>query len=782
LSGVAGTKYCVDTANTCDVSAGTAYTVAVTVSAEGTNYFRYASTDNAGNAQAVVSKAVRIDKTAPSIGSMSPADGSKQLANSVSFGFAPADALSTSLNCSLYVGGVLKQTNSSALNNTATALVQALATGAYDWSAKCTDAAGNSYQSGNRTLTVDTSADDLSFSSIQSANSAQSSVVFDLNLITVGSSGLSAISWSSNSTAVRATDGKVTRPAYGSDGAAVNLTATVSRSGFASRSVTFILTVPAEASSPASEVDAAYAALDFDTIKRDNTAYDNITGDLYLPAAGTNGTSISWSTGNAAIVTTTGKVSRTTADRDATLSANITKGSSFRAKEFVLVVRGVTDPDAVSVESSKAALTDALVLNGNPSLGYVIGDLQFPTSNEANGVAIGWSTTGSAIDSAGAVTRSASTDIAVNATATLTKGGASATRLFQFTVVKLPAPATADNGKVSVSNGTREVLIDSSNAAGITSIVIGSDVAADQPVSVNIANLTAGGSTATLSGDLNLTRDTGTANFTAQIESGTVITGPSDWNGVLNVPTVKASSVVTVPSTSTQTSTVDMVVEVGFTGGQLNFSKAVKLVLPGMAGRSVVYTRDDGSLVYSNACTAGQVADPDTLSAGADCYNDSGSDLVIWTKHFTQFAAYTATAVTATTGTPFYASGGVMPVTPTPTPEAPAAPVPAPAGCAYNNPACAEGYACDAAANRCVLIPGPTATPAAPAVAPAAPAAAAPSVAPQPAGTAPQPLTGLFTGSLFDSKGNLSASAMAGIIIVLLAAVGFVWLKAEGKK
>jgi hypothetical protein len=225
-----------------------------------------------------------------------------------------------------------------------------------------------------------------------------------------------------------------------------------------------------------------------------------------------------------------------------------------------------------------------------------------------------------------------------------------------------------------------------------------------------------------------------------------------------------------------------MVVEVGFTGGQLNFSKAVKLVLPGMAGRSVVYTRDDGSLVYSNACTAGQVADPDTLSAGADCYNDSGSDLVIWTKHFTQFAAYTATAVTATTGTPFYASGGVMPVTPTPTPEAPAAPVPAPAGCAYNNPACAEGYACDAAANRCVLIPGPTATPAAPAVAPAAPAAAAPSVAPQPAGTAPQPLTGLFTGSLFDSKGNLSASAMAGIIIVLLAAVGFVWLKAEGKK
>lgn len=64
-SGVASTKYCTDTDNTCVVSSGTAYTVPVAISTEGTSYFRYASTDNAGNTQTTVSRTVKIDSTAP---------------------------------------------------------------------------------------------------------------------------------------------------------------------------------------------------------------------------------------------------------------------------------------------------------------------------------------------------------------------------------------------------------------------------------------------------------------------------------------------------------------------------------------------------------------------------------------------------------------------------------------------------------------------------------------------------------------------------------------------
>jgi hypothetical protein len=66
-SGVNWTKYCTDTNNTCVPSSGTSYTGAVTLSTEGTNYFRYASLDNAGSTQTTVSKTVKIDKSEPTV-------------------------------------------------------------------------------------------------------------------------------------------------------------------------------------------------------------------------------------------------------------------------------------------------------------------------------------------------------------------------------------------------------------------------------------------------------------------------------------------------------------------------------------------------------------------------------------------------------------------------------------------------------------------------------------------------------------------------------------------
>lgn len=64
-SGISWTKYCTDIFNTCSPATGTAYTTPVTISDEGSLYFRYASQDNAGNTQTTVSKIVRIDKTVP---------------------------------------------------------------------------------------------------------------------------------------------------------------------------------------------------------------------------------------------------------------------------------------------------------------------------------------------------------------------------------------------------------------------------------------------------------------------------------------------------------------------------------------------------------------------------------------------------------------------------------------------------------------------------------------------------------------------------------------------
>ena len=65
-SGISWTKYCTSSA-VCDPSTGTSYSSTITISTEGTSYFRYASQDSAGNTQGTVSRTVMIDKTAPGV-------------------------------------------------------------------------------------------------------------------------------------------------------------------------------------------------------------------------------------------------------------------------------------------------------------------------------------------------------------------------------------------------------------------------------------------------------------------------------------------------------------------------------------------------------------------------------------------------------------------------------------------------------------------------------------------------------------------------------------------
>ncbi len=87
ISGVASTKYCIDTNNTCDPSVGTLLTspYQVTISTEGTNYFRYRSIDNDGNIETAVSRTVKIDKTIPTINgvSFSPTTGILQVGDTL---------------------------------------------------------------------------------------------------------------------------------------------------------------------------------------------------------------------------------------------------------------------------------------------------------------------------------------------------------------------------------------------------------------------------------------------------------------------------------------------------------------------------------------------------------------------------------------------------------------------------------------------------------------------------------------------------------------------------
>lgn len=68
ISGCASTKYCVDQANSC--APATAYAAPFMITAEGTNYLRFSSTDNAGNTEALDDDnkiQIKLDKTNPTL-------------------------------------------------------------------------------------------------------------------------------------------------------------------------------------------------------------------------------------------------------------------------------------------------------------------------------------------------------------------------------------------------------------------------------------------------------------------------------------------------------------------------------------------------------------------------------------------------------------------------------------------------------------------------------------------------------------------------------------------
>lgn len=130
-------------------------------------------------------------------------------------------------------------------------------------------------------------------------------------------------------------------------------------------------------------------------------------------------------------------------------------------------------------------------------------------------------------------------------------------------------------------------------------------------------------------------------NVSVFIASSTTITSAtSSWDGVIATPTV---TTVTLPVTSGQTKTLSMAIEIGLADAKLSFNKAVKILFPGQADKRAGYVRTGITFTeITTACGENSQTWADVnLGTDGDCKINAGSDLVIWTKHFTSFATYT---------------------------------------------------------------------------------------------------------------------------------------------
>ncbi|MFH0951426.1 MAG: hypothetical protein V1765_03060, partial [bacterium] len=107
-----------------------------------------------------------------------------------------------------------------------------------------------------------------------------------------------------------------------------------------------------------------------------------------------------------------------------------------------------------------------------------------------------------------------------------------------------------------------------------------------------------------------------TDDMVVEIPANTTITGTEDWNGLINIPTVKEITSVVVPADDGYTTTTNSVIEIGFGDKILTFNQAVRLKFINDAGKLVGYNRGDVFTKITTVCSA------DSQTAGdaeSDC-------------------------------------------------------------------------------------------------------------------------------------------------------------------
>ena len=160
-----------------------------------------------------------------------------------------------------------------------------------------------------------------------------------------------------------------------------------------------------------------------------------------------------------------------------------------------------------------------------------------------------------------------------------------------------------------------------------------------------VAGEVAGTKTAKMEGSSKISSEISSGStVVVEMASGTTVTGPDTWDGIVKLPEVTANPVSVKVVTGNYATNIASI-EIGMPDVKLTFSRAVRIIIPGAAGKYAGYTRSDVFTAISDVCTANTQDAGDKLAAEGDCKIDSGSDLVIWTKHFTKFVTYNQSLV-----------------------------------------------------------------------------------------------------------------------------------------
>lgn len=212
--------------------------------------------------------------------------------------------------------------------------------------------------------------------------------------------------------------------------------------------------------------------------------------------------------------------------------------------------------------------------------------------------------------------------------------------------------------------GTTLVTCSATDSAGNQSSTT-FNVIAIEDTTLPLNNQITGGD-GTLSGTVSTTTESSATSdgitATLNIPAETTITGSSDWDGTLTLPTATSTTI------SIAGFEVLSAIAIGSNSADLTLSQPVQLTFAGQAGNLVGWYNYNGSAFtqITDTCDSNDgnttVNGGSAFPSGGSCVisDDGNGNLIVWTEHFSTFVTYTKTPVSTASASVSSGGGGAI--------------------------------------------------------------------------------------------------------------------------